>query len=559
MSVIVWRLTDWFIATEAQSLTCSKVPSTSSCGRGLEKQRPNYYLPQTLPDGYVITDGYITLVQTYSWINLECTQLFKSYLCLALYAPCDNKTGQPLEMCTASCQLLRSVVDGLRCQNETALILATTSSPDVLISINRFNCSDPTTYFFGNASLGFSNATCYNVTDNLNDYVMSASAAPTTRGPDVKLVQIVAPTVILVFILLSLLIVAYVIMKVLKRRRDVSTRSAAEQCDVIQGTCSTQRSIRLNEIQRYKGLFKNSFITYAQLQCDKESIGEGAFGKVYKGMLTKPGCSVEQVAIKTIKNITSDNDMKNFFKESALMIQFHHQNILGLLGVCFDSPDGTPLMVLPFMVNGSLKSYLVKSRNPLSVKPDIFPNDNLQRRLFADKHTQGLGLAIMTRMCTDIARGMSYLADQRFVHRDLAARNCLLDQDLSIKIGDFGLARDVYMTDYYKASTHVALPVKWMPPEMLHDGISNEKTDVWAYGVTCWEVFSLGATPYPGVDNHLVLEHLMKGFRLVKPVLCTEEIYQILQRCWFDSPEDRPCFSQLLTEMNALLDIPYYV
>ena len=67
-------------------------------------------------------------------------------------------------------------MDGLRCQNETALILATTSSPDVLISINRFNCSDPTTYFFGNASLGFSNATCYNVTDNLNDYVMSASA-----------------------------------------------------------------------------------------------------------------------------------------------------------------------------------------------------------------------------------------------------------------------------------------------------------------------------------------------------------------------------------------------
>eukprot|EP00731_Ephydatia_muelleri_P000865 Em0001g865a len=341
---------------------------------------------------------------------------------------------------------------------------------------------------------------------------MSASAAPTTRGPDVKLVQIVAPTVVSVFILFSLLIVAYVIMKVLKRRRDVSIRSATEHSDVIQGTCSTQRSIRLNadEIQHFKGLFKDSLITYAQLHCDKESIGEGAFGKVYKGMLTKPGCSVEQVAIKTIKNITSDNDMKNFLKESALMIQFHHQNILGLLGVCFDSPDGTPLMVLPFMVNGSLKSYLVKSRNPLSVKPDIFPN--------------GLGLAIMTRMCTDIARGMSYLADQRFVHRDLAARNCLLDQDLSIKIGDFGLARDVYMTDYYKASTHAALPVKWMPPEMLHDGISNEKTDVWAYGVTCWEVFSLGATPYPGVDNHLVLEHLMKGFRLVKPVLCTEEI-----------------------------------
>ena len=73
-------------------------------------------------------------------------------------------------------------------------------------------------------------------------------------------------------------------------------------------------------------------------------------------------------------DITSDADIRSFFAESATMATFQHPNILGLLGVCFDSPDGTPLMVLPFMVNGNLKTYLIKSRNPSLVQPDIFPN-----------------------------------------------------------------------------------------------------------------------------------------------------------------------------------------
>ena len=58
---------------------------------------------------------------------------------------------------------------------------------------------------------------------------------------------------------------------------------------------------------------------------------------------------------------------------------------------------------------------------------------------------------------------------------------CRVDDNLKIKVGDFGLARDVYDTDYYRANQNAKLPVKWMPPEALHDGISNEKTDVVRY------------------------------------------------------------------------------
>jgi serine/threonine protein kinase len=70
----------------------------------------------------------------------------------------------------------------------------------------------------------------------------------------------------------------------------------------------------------------------------------------------------------------------------------------------------------------------------------------------------------------------------------------------------------------------VKLPVKWLPPESLNDNIFNEKTDVWSFGVTCWEVFSLGKTPYPSIDNADVLEYIEKGQRLRKPVLCPKEM-----------------------------------
>lgn len=53
-----------------------------------------------------------------------------------------------------------------------------------------------------------------------------------------------------------------------------------------------------------------------------------------------------------------------------------------------------------------------------------------------------------------------------------------VDSDLSVRVGDFGLARDIYQDDYYRQNSRIKIPVKWMAPESLHDGISNEKTDV---------------------------------------------------------------------------------
>eukprot|EP00731_Ephydatia_muelleri_P015946 Em0009g370a len=280
-----------------------------------------------------------------------------------------------------------------------------------------------------------------------------------------------------------------------------------------------------------------------------DCIGQGEFGIVYRAYLSNWSdiTSPLLVAVKTVKGQTSESQLMQMMEESIKMKDLNHPNILGLIGICIERGTA-PYIVMPFMANGSLLSYLKQERNTLTIA------NGAEQDLIMD--TQRVLLSI----CLQIAKGMEYLASQKFVHRDLAARNCMIDGNNVIKVADFGLSEDIYAKNYYRQSDteecKVKLPIRWMAPESFHDGIFSEKTDVWSYGVTCWEVFTLGKIPYPGVTPFSLVKYLDEGGRLENPsnAACSDEINAMMRKCWEKTPEDRPCFREMVIDITTMLE-----
>lgn len=169
-----------------------------------------------------------------------------------------------------------------------------------------------------------------------------------------------------------------------------------------------------------------------------------------------------------------------------------------------------------------------------------------------------LTLHDLVAMCADIAAGCDYLEEKHFVHRDLACRNCLVSSvdpaERVVKIGDFGLARDIYKNDYYRTNGKRALPVRWMAPESLVDNVFTSQSDIWSFGVLCWEVMTFGQRPYPTRDNEQVMQFVADGQRLQPPAICPVELRDLMRQCWQAKAEARPTFRQCHAVLRALTE-----
>ncbi|EQB77317.1 tyrosine-protein kinase receptor TYRO3 [Camelus ferus] len=284
-------------------------------------------------------------------------------------------------------------------------------------------------------------------------------------------------------------------------------------------------------------------------------LGKGEFGSVREAQLKQEDGSFVKVAVKMLKaDIIASSDIEEFLREAACMKEFDHPHVATLVGVSLRSRAKgrlpIPMVILPFMKHGDLHAFLLASR--IGENPFICQSFLALASPFVP-FLSNLPLQTLVRFMVDIACGMEYLSSRNFIHRDLAARNCMLAEDMTVCVADFGLSRKIYSGDYYRQGCASKLPVKWLALESLADNLYTVHSDVWAFGVTMWEIVTRGQTPYAGIENAEIYNYLIGGNRLKQPPECMEDVYELMYQCWSADPKQRPSFTCLRMELENIL------
>uniref|UniRef100_A0A8C4ZZA2 Tyrosine-protein kinase receptor n=1 Tax=Gadus morhua TaxID=8049 RepID=A0A8C4ZZA2_GADMO len=278
----------------------------------------------------------------------------------------------------------------------------------------------------------------------------------------------------------------------------------------------------------------------------REKLGEGQFGEVHlcegEGL---PGGAV-LVAVKQLRADATSQARNDFLKEIKIMSRLSDPNIIQLLCVCVASD---PLcMVTEYMENGDLNMFLSQRE--------------IESTLTHANNIPSVSLSDLLHMSVQISSGMRYLASLNFVHRDLASRNCLLDRRLTIKIADFGMSRNLYSSDYYRIQGRAVLPIRWMAWESILLGKFTTASDVWAFGVTLWEVFTMcKEQPYSLLSDQQVIQNTGEFFRnqgrqvlLYAPPLCPPSLFKLMMCCWGRDADQRPSFEGLYRALRPHAD-----
>lgn len=417
--------------------------------------------------------------------------------------PSDHYTDAEARTCTPchyECKGCTgpSSTDCLKCQNLKILIDSNSGDKNV------FNCTDtcpadiPHKIYFDEQLQNPIDEPFCSAASGLNTMA-------TARTPTILVIILV-----IAFLLLVILgIIGYTC-----RQKAKAKKEAVKMTMVLTG-CEDNEPLRPTNVK--PNLAKLRIVKEAELRRGG-MLGFGAFGKVYKGVWVPEGENVKiPVAIKVLKEGTGANTSKEFLEEAYIMASVEHPNLLQLLAVCMTNQM---MLITQLMPLGCLLDYV-------------------------RTHKEKIGSKAFLNWCTQIARGMSYLEEKRLVHRDLAARNVLVQTPNCVKITDFGLAKllDINVDEYKAAGGK--MPIKWLALECIQHRIFTHKSDVWAFGVTIWEILSYGARPYENISARNVPELIENGLKLPQPSICTLDIYCIMVSCWMLDADSRPTFKHL--------------
>ncbi|XP_075944444.1 tyrosine-protein kinase JAK1 [Anarhichas minor] len=272
-------------------------------------------------------------------------------------------------------------------------------------------------------------------------------------------------------------------------------------------------------------------------------LGEGHFGKVelcrYDPRGDKTG---ELVAVKSLKPENREEQSNNLSREIDILKALYHENIVKYKGICQEEGGQAIKLIMEYLPLGSLKEYLPRNKAKTS-------------------------LSTLLSYSIQICKGMDYLGSRSYIHRDLAARNVLVENERTVKIGDFGLTKSIKENEgYYTVKDENDSPVFWYAPECLTHCKFYLASDVWSFGVTMYELITYcesSKSPMPlfigmigKTQGQMTIIRLVKalteGRRLPRPEGCPEPVYELMRRCWENTPELRITFKHLVEELTKM-------
>ncbi|CDW56411.1 Pkinase Tyr domain containing protein [Trichuris trichiura] len=248
---------------------------------------------------------------------------------------------------------------------------------------------------------------------------------------------------------------------------------------------------------------------------------KGNFGEVWKASMVTSANETVEVAVKLLKDDgVPEEERQQFFAECRKLRQLNHRHIVAFVGIIVDT-------------------------EPVKLVMELCSGKHVLINLYSEKGN--LEWKQKSRICLHVARGMEYLAKCNIIHRDLAARNCLVKNDL-VKISDLGMARTGKTWELKNRKKPI--PVKWTCPE-------TQYSDVWAFGILLWEIFSDGKAPYEEMQTQYGNKErkrifLLSGKRLEAPVETPKRLNDLMLKCMRGVVNERPLFKGIRLELESI-------
>ncbi|XP_077241357.1 serine/threonine-protein kinase STY46-like isoform X1 [Tasmannia lanceolata] len=249
-----------------------------------------------------------------------------------------------------------------------------------------------------------------------------------------------------------------------------------------------------------------------------EKIASGSCGDLYRG--TFFGLDV---AVKVLKSEHLNEALEvEFVQEVMILREVQHKNIVQFIGACTKLPQ--LCIVTEYMPGGSLYDFLHKNHNVL-------------------------GLPLLLKFAIDVCKGMEYLHNNNIIHRDLKTANLLMDTQNVVKVADFGVARFQNQEGAMTAETGT---YRWMAPEVINHQPYDQKADVFSFAIVLWEL-ATGKIPYDNMTPLQAALGVREGLRPMLPENVHPRLVDLMQRCWDAVPNIRPSFTEIIVELEDLL------